>query len=133
MNKLFAHIKEQALCKNIYLDMINGYTDHVHCLVWLRADQTVGQIAQMIKGESAHWFNNRSGFSHAKLQWQDQYYAVAVCLSALKRVRAYIAKQEQYHEKRSFDTEIEELEKIFLFKKDLDNSLAHFDLKAKRD
>jgi REP element-mobilizing transposase RayT len=32
-NDVFNHIREYAKTKNIYIDFINGYTDHVHCLI----------------------------------------------------------------------------------------------------
>jgi len=33
---IFQHIKESALAKGYYLDMINGVEDHVHCLISLQ-------------------------------------------------------------------------------------------------
>ncbi len=38
---VFQHIQENAKEKGIYLDFINGYTDHVHCLISLGTDQTI--------------------------------------------------------------------------------------------
>ena len=58
---LFDHIKKNAQLKNIYLDRVNGYYDHAHCLVSLGSDQTIEKVAQLIKGESSFWFNNKSG------------------------------------------------------------------------
>ena len=75
---LFEHIKKNGLLKNIYLDRVNGYLDHVHCLVSLGSDQSIEKIAQLIKGESSFWFNNKSGFKTNKLEWQDEYFAVSV-------------------------------------------------------
>ena len=31
--KVFQHIRENAKLKEIHLDFIGGYTDHVHCLI----------------------------------------------------------------------------------------------------
>ncbi len=39
-DQLFAHIRENAK-KNIYIDCINGYTDHVHILVSLNDDLSI--------------------------------------------------------------------------------------------
>ena len=55
--KLFSHIRENALAKNIHIDFINGYIDHIHLLVSLNADQTIANIVQLIKGESSYWIN----------------------------------------------------------------------------
>jgi REP element-mobilizing transposase RayT len=59
--KLFRHIKENAREKNIYVDFINGYFDHVHCLLTLNADLSVSKTLQLIKGESAYWANKKTG------------------------------------------------------------------------
>src|SRR5215467_2996039 len=66
---LFDHIKQNALSKKIYLDRINGYYDHVHCVISLGSDQTIEKVAQLLKGESSNWFNNKSGFE-TRLEWQ---------------------------------------------------------------
>ena len=106
---LFHHIKENAILKHIYLDRVNGYWEHIHCLVSLGSGQTLDQIAQLIKGESSYWYNNKSGFNAERLRWQDDYYAVSVSESALERVRAYIDNQVEHHRKKSFVEEYEEL------------------------
>ncbi|MCW3087409.1 MAG: Transposase family [Sediminibacterium sp.] len=111
---LFEHIRQNAQSKKIFLDCVNGHLDHVHCLVRLHPTQTVDTIARLIKGESAHWFNNRSGITHARLAWQNDYFAVAVCESALENVRNYIHNQEARHQKKNFDEEyLEFMDKFF--------------------
>jgi len=52
---LFEHIKQNTLDKKIYLDRVNGYHDHVHCIVSLGSNQTIDKIAQLIKGESSYY------------------------------------------------------------------------------
>jgi putative transposase len=116
-DQLFQHIKENAREKKIYLDKINGYHEHVHCLVSLSSDQTIRQIAQLIKGESSFWFNNESGFKTARLEWQDEYFAVSVSPSMLETVRAYIDKQVMHHQKKTFESEYQEMMKKYGFKK----------------
>ena len=39
--KLWQHIKENAETKGIFIDFVNGYSDHCHCLVSLGVDQTI--------------------------------------------------------------------------------------------
>jgi putative transposase len=105
---LFEHIKTNAKTKGIYLDRINGHAEHVHCLVSLSSDQTIEKVAQLLKGESSFWFNNRSGFAAPRLQWQDDYFAVSVGESGVDNVRAYIDNQEVHHQKKTFAQEYEE-------------------------
>lgn len=128
---LYAHIRKNALLKGIYLDRINGYTDHIHCLIWLKPQQTIDKIANLLKGESAYWYNHQEGIKE-KLQWQEDYFAVAVSLSMVDTVRAYIDKQESHHAKKTFGQEYEQLLRQYLFIKDLDNSLARYKLNTGR-
>ncbi len=105
---LYDHIKENCRNKNIYLDSIGGYTDHVHCLISLKADQSIAQVMQLIKGESAYWIN-KTDLMTAKFAWQTEYYAISVSESQLKRVRKYINNQEAHHKEKSFQDEYKEL------------------------
>lgn len=116
-NQLFNHIKENAREKKIHLDKVNGYVEHVHCLVSLGSDQTIRQIAQLIKGESSYWFNNKSGFKAEKLEWQDEYFAVSVSPSGLNAVRNYIDNQVVHHRKKNFEEEYQEMIKKYGFEK----------------
>jgi putative transposase len=114
---LFEHMKQNAPQKNIFLDRINGYQDHVHCLISLGSDQTIEKIAQLLKGESSFWFNNKSGFNTKRLEWQDEYFAVSVSESVLDTVRAYIDHQEKHHRKKTFAEEYDEFINKFGFAK----------------
>ena len=105
---LFRHIEENAKSKGIYLDRVNGYLDHIHCLVSLGSEQTVSKIAQLIKGESSFWLNNKSGMDLSRLAWQDDYFAVSVSEAALPAVRAYIDNQQEHHRKVLFAEEYNE-------------------------
>ncbi|MFI5163666.1 MAG: IS200/IS605 family transposase [Bacteroidia bacterium] len=99
--ELFAHIKEHARMKEIYIDTINGYFDHVHCLLALNADMSISKAMNLIKGESSFWANKQNLFS-SKLEWADEYYAASVSDSIVDKVRAYIYNQETHHSKTSF-------------------------------
>ena len=104
--KIFHHIRENARQKGIYIDFINGYVDHVHCLISLGTDQTIEKIMQLIKGESSFWIN-KNHLCKTKFGWQDEYFAVSVSETNLDRVRKYIANQEEHHRSNSFEDEFE--------------------------
>jgi REP element-mobilizing transposase RayT len=105
--KVFRHIKENAQEKGIFIDYINGYVDHVHCLISLGSEQTLKQIMQLIKGESSHWVNKHN-LCKEKFAWQDDYFVASVSHSVIDNVREYIKNQEDHHRKKSFDDEFEE-------------------------
>ncbi|GAA4394976.1 hypothetical protein GCM10023187_01350 [Nibrella viscosa] len=118
-NKLCEHILEETRKKSIRLLEINGYVDHLHCLISLGPTQCIADIMQSIKGESAHWFNNRSGLErHQKLAWQDDYFAVSVSESHAEQVRSYIQRQEQHHQHTTYYEEAERLAEKYGFTPD---------------
>jgi putative transposase len=105
--RLFEHIRENARIKGIYVDFINGYTDHIHVLISLDAEQNIAKVMQLIKGEASYWANKNSIFNH-KLNWADEYFAVSVSESMVDVVRNYIKNQEEHHTKKTFAEECEE-------------------------
>jgi REP element-mobilizing transposase RayT len=106
-HKFFVHIRENAKGKDIHIDHINGFVDHVHCLISLGADQTIQKTMQLIKGESSFWINHHQVLQD-KFEWQEEYFAVSVSESQLNKVRNYILKQEMHHQKKTFQDEYEE-------------------------
>ena len=106
--KLWDHIRENAKAKGIFIDSINGYKEHCHCLISLGIDQSISKVMQLLKGESAYWMNKNQLLKY-KFEWQDEYFAVSVSESALDKVRTYIGNQEQHHRKETFKQEYDEL------------------------
>jgi putative transposase len=104
---IFNHIKENAKTKGIYVDFINGYLEHVHCLISLGARQNIDKIMMLLKGESSHSIN-KNKISKKKFGWQSEYFAVSVSESHVNRVRDYIKNQENHHKKKSFNDEYQE-------------------------
>lgn len=106
------HIAENAKKKNIWLDRVGGYSDHVHCLISLGRNQSLSEVSQLIKGESSHWIN-KSGLLNNRFVWQDDYWAVSVSESHISSVGKYIQNQEEHHSKKSFSKEIDVFMKKF--------------------
>jgi len=113
--KLVQHIKENAKAKGIYIDEINGYLDHLHCIFGLNADLSISKTMQLIKGESAHWMN-KDKITKNKFEWADEYFAVSVSESMLNKVKVYVRNQEEHHKKKTFMQEVEEFNSKYKFK-----------------
>ena len=113
---LWQHIRDNGKLKGIFIDFVNGHQQHCHCLVSLGTEQTLSKVMQLIKGESAFWFNRQS-FIKDKLEWQDEYFAVSVSQSALNKVREYIKNQEEHHKKKTFQREYDEFIEKYGFQK----------------
>ena len=105
--QLFQHILTNAKSKGIYIDILNGHVDHVHCLISLGADQSIGGVMKLIKGEAAHWANKEKLFN-PRFVWAEDYYAVSLSKTAVGTVRNYIRNQEEHHKKKTFIAEYEE-------------------------
>ncbi|PZX54026.1 IS200/IS605 family transposase [Algoriphagus chordae] len=114
--KIWNHIRENGHSKGIFVDFINGYSDHCHCLISLGVNQTIEKTLQLLKGESSFWIN-KNKLTQKKFEWQDEYYAVSVSESQLDKVRDYIKKQEDHHQSKTFSDEYEEFLVKFGFQK----------------
>ena len=109
---VFDHIYSYGKEKGIYIDQINGYTEHVHCLLGLKAEQRISQIMQLLKGESAYWIN-RNNLTKGKFKWQKEYYAVSVGVRQLNIVRGYIKNQEKHHQKKTLEKELDAFKEVY--------------------
>jgi len=83
---------------------INGMADHVHLLVRLPAARCVADVARVIKANSSRWIHERWPQLRS-FSWQTGYGAFSVSESAVDSVREYILRQQEHHEKRSFQEE----------------------------
>jgi putative transposase len=109
--KLFSTYKSYGFLKSI-----NGYCEHIHCLVSLSKDQTISQVSQLIKGESSFWINKHK-IVPLKFSWQDDYFAVSVSESQVNDVINYINNQEEHHAKKSYLDEVNEFMTKYGFEK----------------
>ena len=121
-DKVWFHVRENAIKKGIFIDFVNGHSQHCHCLVSLGIDQNISKIMQLIKGESSFWIN-KAGITKDKFEWQDEYYGVSVSESMIEKVRNYIKNQEIHHRSKSYEDEIDELISKHGFQKYNDNSI----------
>jgi REP element-mobilizing transposase RayT len=111
---LIEHIKTNAKEKGIFILAINCVQDHIHLLISLGADQTIGKVVQLIKGESSHWIN-KNKYLRGKFEWQEDYIAVSVSKSILEIVKEYISNQEEHHRIKSYTEEVDEFRKKYGF------------------
>lgn len=114
--KLINHIKENAISKDIYVDLINGGKEHLHALISLGSSQSVADVAHLLKGESSHWVN-KNDLVQGQFEWQDEYFAVSVSESVVPKVRNYIKTQEEHHRIKPFSEEYDEFMRKYGFHK----------------
>jgi len=112
--EVISHIRTNAGVKGIYIDFLNGYSEHLHCLILLNCDQTLSKVIQLIKGESSYWINKNKLIMN-KFEWADEYYGASVSESHLNKVREYIKNQEEHHRYKSWEEECDEFMRHYGF------------------
>ena len=110
------HIRANAKEKDIYIDIINGYKEHLHCLISLDPDMALSKVIQLLKGESSYWIN-KNGLTSIKFGWAVEYYAVSVSESHVPNVRRYIKNQEEHHKYKTWQEEYDEFIKLYGFER----------------
>ena len=113
-DKVCNHIVENAKTKEIFIDCINGYAEHLHCLMTINADLSIAKQMQLIKGESSFWIN-KTKLVKGHFEWADEYFAISVSEDKLYKVREYINGQEEHHQKITFFDEYNNFLKHFGF------------------
>jgi putative transposase len=108
---LFPHMKKNAEQKGYRVLIVNGYEDHVHCLIQIHPTQNLSEVVKALKGESSHWINT-SGLLDVEFKWQDGYAAFSVSPSGIEKVLDYIFKQEVHHSKKTLEEELKVFDEI---------------------
>ena len=114
LSELIDHIRINSKEKGIYIDTINGHSEHIHCIISLGPDQTLAKVIQLIKGESSFWIN-RNKLTRYRFAWAVEYYGVSVSESDISRVRLYIKNQEIHHKIKTWEDECNEMIKEYGF------------------
>ncbi|MBN8676493.1 MAG: IS200/IS605 family transposase [Chitinophagales bacterium] len=91
--------------------IINGMSDHIHCLFLLNPQKPITEIIKQVKGSSSHWINGEQ-LIRDKFAWQTGYAAYSVSESVLEKVYQYIVNQKEHHQKTTFLKENEEFIKV---------------------
>jgi REP element-mobilizing transposase RayT len=110
------HIKQNAKLKSIYIDSINGHTEHLHCIISLGPDQSIARVMQLIKGEPSFWIN-KNNIAGAPFEWADEYFAESASESQIQKVRSYISGQEEHHKRKSCEEKYNEFITSFGFER----------------
>ena len=98
---IFNYLQDQFIELGCNVKIINGMSDHVHCLIQQNPNKSIAEIIKQIKGASSHWVN-QSNFLSFKFAWQTGYGVFSVSESQIDKVFHYIENQKQHHTKQSF-------------------------------
>lgn len=113
-NNLYQNISEQLLEQTCPVRIINGTSDHIHCLFLLNPQKSIVDVIKQIKGSSSH-FVNQNNFIQEKFAWQTGYAAYSISESVVEKVFQYIQNQKQHHKKVTFQQEYDDFLKVYGF------------------
>ncbi len=102
---LWAYMRD--ICRNYGLDLeaIGGTEDHVHLLIALPPKLSLADAVRVVKANSSKWMSENGHW----FSWQEGYAAFSVSASNLAAVCEYIRTQEEHHQGRTFEKELEAL------------------------
>jgi REP element-mobilizing transposase RayT len=83
---------------------INGTEDHVHMLISLSRKTALSDLIEEVKKSSSKWIKTK-GTAYRKFYWQNGYGAFSIGQSGVEKLKRYIAKQKEHHQKQTFQDE----------------------------
>jgi putative transposase len=96
-------------CQPIIVSVVE---DHVHLLCALSRNCEAAEMIKEVKRGSALWLKTK-GADLRSFAWQNGYGVFSIGFSQIKSVRDYIARQETYHRKLSFQDEFRQFLKRY--------------------
>lgn len=83
---------------------VGGCDDHIHALFALSRNYSIAQIVKEIKRTSSAWIKTLER-RYSKFHWQNGYGAFSVSQSHVAQLQNYILRQEQHHQRKTFQDE----------------------------
>ena len=103
-NNLYAYIGAVIKSKDSIPIIINGTDNHIHILCIMSKNITLAKLVEEIKGNSSRWIKSLHPY-YGGFAWQGGYGVFSVSSSLHDRTKRYIERQEEHHEKMSFQEE----------------------------
>jgi putative transposase len=99
--KLWAYFIGIARNLNITMVAVGGTANHVHISIAPPPTMPLAVAIQKLKANSSRWLGEQG----VNFEWQKGYGAFSVSASLVEMVKNYIRRQEQHHQKRTFEEE----------------------------
>ncbi|MGK0638438.1 IS200/IS605 family transposase [Schleiferia thermophila] len=94
--EVYQNLSEQFRELGCPVRIINGMSDHVHCLFLLNPQKSIAEVIKQIKGSSSYYINKKN-LIDGRFAWQTGYAAYSVSESVVESVYQYIKNQKQHH------------------------------------
>lgn len=106
---------------------INSMPDHLHFFAGINPKQSISDLMQLVKGDSAEFINKKS-FTTRKFHWQTGYGAFSNSKSQIDGVVKYILNQKQRHARTGQTFREEYLEMLTDYAVEYDEKYIFHDL-----
>ena len=113
-SRVSGFLSNYAESKGIYMKVNYVNPEHVHALIDLPTHYSIEEVFKLLKGSSSHWIN-QDRLLRGKFFWGRGYGVFSVSQSSVAQVVRYIASQEEYHRKRTFLEEYQQMIKRYGF------------------
>ena len=84
---------------------IGGTSNHVHLLTALSKKAALSDVIGELKKSSSKWMKTK-GPAYTRFAWQEGYGAFSIGQSQVAVLKRYIARQEEHHKTKSFESEL---------------------------
>jgi REP element-mobilizing transposase RayT len=126
------HIRENGHKKGIRIDFINGYSDHNHCLIALKENQTIEEVMKIIQGKKNFLINSKGIAiessteelppfleigTNNKSVWEDDYFTIAINDAMFDRISYYNKMQELQDSEKMINKKYKEYSIQYGFRK----------------
>lgn len=95
---IIGNLINETECKTY---IVNGVSDHVHCLFGIKSKHSTSKVMQSVKAKSSKWLNE-SKYLNSRFEWQDGFGAFSYSQGQIGQVYNYIKNQEAHHKKITF-------------------------------
>jgi putative transposase len=104
------HAYLAGICNNLDSPalIVGGVADHVHLLCRLSKTLALADFLRELKRDSSKWIKDEAP-ALADFHWQNGYGAFSLSPSHVEPLRAYIARQEEHHQRETFQDEFRRL------------------------
>ncbi|HXB06330.1 MAG TPA: transposase [Puia sp.] len=103
---LLAHMQKEGGEKGLKVVAAGAVEDHLHCLLQLLPSQNLLQVVKSLRASTAAWLNETQLLS-GEFAWEEEYFAYSVSPSGIGQVIDFIGKQEEYHQTKTLDHELD--------------------------
>ncbi len=104
------HAYLAGICKNLDSPAltVGGVADHVHLLCRLSKTLELAVFLRELKRDSSKWIKSEAP-ALADFHWQNGYGAFSLSPSHVAPLRTYITRQEEHHQRETFQDEFRRL------------------------